>query len=822
MNSLPEILRAIEESKVFSFDVEAESTTGDPNDAKNPRLARITYFSLASIKVSGCFRATPETIQTVVQILKRKDLTCVVHYWPYDGQAVHYNKWLDYSEIAVQKIDTALLSWLIDEENKPHGLKRLVEQEFGHRMVTYSEVTRTSPTLQSIALCRDNISIYRSAASEWSKRRPYPNFDSPVLSKIAIRKLLRESGVIDKKELKKQADYLFGDEEKVKFEEWAKVAISENEAKLTQLVPIAEKEFREYSRDDALWLLRLYNRLIRRALKTVPKQWIALEMAVKDISIKMQISGIRIDSDKLSDLKAYMEPLIAEFQANIFNLARQEFNPSSPQQVTELLFNTLGLTPPVFREDNDGRKLPKLTPDGERYCTEHGVLIDLDHPETVTEDVKKYLSSDKDVLERISHPIGQAILDYRSVSKLYETYVIGTLDNLEKTKDGCLHASFNSNGTDTGRFSSSDPNLQNIPSRSKDATYDHRIQKLGMKLRQVFVAPAADDLAPEGYDLIIADQSQIELRGMAHFTGDHNLSKIYNRHVWHDGIKFYTGDIHLNTQTRLNIPRKLAKNVNFGFNYGMREEKFVRQVKLYKPGTIEYDVDRGAKIRESFFAEYPGIPDLMRRLGNAWKFKDIRDYHTISGRCRHFKDEKVAAGKILNAIIQGSCADLLKVCMFIIDKYIASKYPGTKILLQIHDELVTACPKRFSKEVSVLIKYVMEYPWFDMSVPLLASARVCERWSDNGNESIPEVGYVYAEIDGVPSIFGEHNWAEWVHAQEDKSKTIKNKSACAHLSPQQQAWCKTIIPDNGSFMSTGPTKRVLTREEELKLKRGES
>jgi len=820
MESLPEILRAIEESKVFSFDVEAESITGDPNDAKNPRLARITYFSLASLKTSGCFKATPDTIEAVVNLLKRSDLTCVVHFWPYDGQAIHYNKWLDYREIKVQKIDTALLSWLINEENKPHGLKRLVDQEFGHKMVTYAEVTRTSPTLQSIALCRDNISNYATIPDTWEKRRPYPEFDSQVLSKIAVRKILKDSGITDRKELKTRADYLFGEEEKAKFVEWAKVAASQNEAKLTQLLPIAEREFREYSRDDALWLLRLYNRFIRRCLKKVSKRWVALEMAVKDISIRMQIAGMAVDSEKLAELKVYMEPLIEEFQANIFNLAKQEFNPSSPQQVTNLLFDTLGIVPPVFRVHDDGRKLPKMTPEGEKYCEENNLLIDLDHPETITEGVRKYLSSDKDVLERVAHPIGQAILDYRAVSKLYETYVIGTIQNLEKTGDGKIHAAFNSNGTDTGRFSSSDPNLQNIPSRSKDATYDPRIQKLGMKLRQIFVAPPPDDLAPEGYDLIIADQSQIELRGMAHFTGDHNLIKIYNRHVWHEGIKFYTGDIHLNTQTKLNIPRKLAKNVNFGFNYGMREEKFVRQVKLYKPGTIEYDVSRGAKIRESFFSEYPGIPELMHRLHKAWKYKNLREYPTISGRCRHFTEERVAAGKILNAIIQGSCADLLKVCMFMIDKYVVPKYPGTAILLQIHDELVTVCPKRYSQEVSILVKYIMEYAWFDMSVPLLASAKVCERWSDNSNEAIPEVGYVYAEVNGTPKMFGKDNWEEWVHAQEDKTNVITNKSACAHLSPQQQLWCKTIIPDNGSFMSTTQQKKVLTREEELAMKRG--
>lgn len=815
MDSLSDILQAIEETKLFAFDVEAESKTSDPNDAKNPRLARVTYFSLASGKTSGCFKATEESIAVIVRLMKREDLTCVIHYWPYDSQALHYNGWIDYNDIKVQKIDTALLSWLISEENKPHGLKRLVEQEFKHKMVTYNEVTATSPTMQSIAMCRYMIATYKELPATWSKRRPYPEFDSPVLSKVAIRKILKEQHGLQRKELKAKADELLSDEQRVAFEAWAKEEIGKLETRLTILEPAAEREFRDYSREDAVWLLRLYRRLIRRVTKMVSKRWILLEMAVKSISIKMQIYGINIDLDKLNELKAFMEPLIAEFQANVFNLAKQEFNPGSPQQVTQLLFTTMGLTPPVFRVTEEGRKLPKLTPEGENYCLENGIRIDLDYPETITPEIReKYLCSDKDVLERLGHPIGQAILDFRAVSKLYDTYVVGVLESLEKTADGKLHATFNSNGTDTGRFSSSGPNLQNIPSRSKDASYDARIQKLGIKLRQMFVAPPADEQAPEGYDLIIADQSQIELRGMAHFTGDANLIKIYNKHVWHDGVKFYIGDLHHNTQTRLGIPRKLAKNVNFGFNYGMREEKFARQVKMFKEGTMEYDVERAAKIREDFFNTYPGIPELMRQLAIAWKYKNQRDFLTISGRKRHFKDERVAAGKILNAKIQGSCADLLKVCMYVIDKYIGTKYPGVRILLQIHDELVVACPKRFTAEVSVLVKYVMEYSWFDMSVPLLASARVCQRWSDNSNEAIPEVGTVYAEVDGVPHTYNATNWKEWVEVQEDKTKKVTNKSACAHLTPTQQAWCRTVIPDNGPFMKTS-IKRVLTREEEL-------
>jgi DNA polymerase I-like protein with 3'-5' exonuclease and polymerase domains len=798
MDSLPDILRAIEETKVFAFDVEAESTTSDESDAKNPRLAKITYYSLASGTVSGCFRATPETIAPVVDLMRREDLTCVIHYWPYDGQALHYNGWIDFHDIKVNKIDTALLSWLICEE-RLHNLKKLVLDEFGHKMVTYKEVTKTSPTLQSIALCQTQIADLKTIPENWAKRRPYPEFDSPVLGKNAIRKILKEGQGLVKKELREEANRLLGTEECEKYKAWSVAKAGELQTRLTMLYPIAEREFREYSRDDAKWLLRLYNRLIKRALKTTKKKWIKLEMDVKTISIKMQIYGINIDVQKLDELGTFMEPLIDEFKANVFDIAKCEFNIDSPKQVSDLLWSTLGCVPPIHRVDDDGNKWPKLTPAGEEYCKLNGIVLNVGEPfpDII---VQEYLSSDRDVLERLDHPLGQAILDYRAVAKLYETYVVGTRRNLAVNGDGKLHASFNSNGTDTGRFSSSDPNMQNIPSRAKDSNYDERIQKLGMRLRQMFIAPPPDELAPEGYDLIIVDQSQIELRMMAQFTGDFNLLKIYKQCVNYGGNKFYTGDIHLNTQTKLAIPRKLAKNVNFGFNYGMREEKFARQVKMFKAGTSEYDVERAAKIRDDFFRQYGGILTLMRKLSTAFKYKNIRNFTTISGRCRHFLDERVAGGKILNAKIQGSCADLLKVCMYVIDKYVGSKYPGTRILLQIHDELVTACPKRYSQEVGILLKYIMEYAWFEVNVPLLASGRICQRWSDNSNESIPEIGTIYAEINGSPRTFDKDNWTEWVHLQEDKTVKITNKSACAHLTQEQREWCRTIIPDNGPFL----------------------
>ncbi len=823
MDTLQDVLALIAKHKVFAFDLEAESTTGDPSDAKNPRLARITHVALAAKGASICLGATDETRDVLVNLLKNSAYVAVVHYWPYDGQALHYNKWIRFDEIACQQIDTLVLSWLLDEEND-HGLKPLVLQHFKHKMVTYKEVSQTSQTQQTIAMLKEDKAVLNSNIENWEKARPYPSYTDAPVKRSAIKKLIKQDldamnpdvkkKVIAQKTEEELAN-LFSDDQKNEYAAFVKNKLLDLELKKQKHEMLAEIEMREYARDDAKWLLRLYGKLMRMVAHRVNMKWISVEMAVHKAAIQMEIDGINIDTEALEKLKQKVEPLVNEFQANIYNLAKMEFNPDSPQQVSHVIFNVLGVLPPKYQFVNKSW-WPKLTPAGQKYVIDNMINLDLDRPETLTpEIIEKYLASDKDVLERLDHPIGQAILDYRTVRKLYDTYIVGIGEKLEQAGDGKLHTRFNTTGTDTGRFSSAGPNLQNIPSRAKDNNYDERIRKLGSQLRKLFVAPPPDELAPEGYDLIIADQSQIELRLLAHFSRDTELLRVYNEGVQYEDMTFFIGDIHAKTTAALNVPRKLAKNVNFGFNYGMGAEKFARQVKLFIPGTFQYDIQKAQQYKDGFFKTYPRIPATMEALRTRWFLEDQREFPTISGRHRHFRDEKVAAGKILNAKIQGSGADLLKACIYVINRILKPRYPGFALLLQVHDELVARCPKRFSAEVAVLIKYIMEYPWFSVRVPLLASARVCACWADNNNEAIPEVGVFYAEVDGIPRVFNETNWAEWMHIQEDKTMKIGTKSACAHLTPQQKAFARTIVPDNGPIIRTEKLTRVITREEEL-------
>lgn len=815
MDSLADVIEEIRQTRVFALDLECDSVTSDPRDALNPYLARITHVSLASIKTATCLRAIPELKESLIELLSNKANTAIVHSWPYDGCVLDTNSWIKFKDVKATLIDTVILSWLVDEEDD-HGLKQQVKKRLGYTMVTYKEVTKTSHTMQMINYCLEQEESLNFVLNNWGKKIPYPTISDPLISKTKLRKQWKDAGD-DKKTIKAKTEEVFGDKAKEQFILDANNELTKLKLRLGSLESQRENEFRNYALDDAKKLMQLYGHLLKMAKRRVKLKWIEVEMVDRKISIQMQLEGIRIDQTKLQELKEYLEPLIDEFRADVYNLAKQEFNPASPSQVTDVLFHTLGLDPPVFRICDDGRRVPKLTPAGDLYVRKNNIKMDLDHPETITQEIRdKFLASSNDVLERVNHPIGQAILNFRTAMKLYTTYVIGAKTSLDITKDNRLHTYFNTVGTDTGRFSSSGPNLQNIPSRAKGVEYDSRIQKLGAKLRTLFVPPEPDELAPEGYDLIVADQSQIELRFMTYFTGDPNLVSIYHEHVDFEDFRFYTGDIHHITSSTLNIPRKLAKNVNFGFNYGMGPEKFARQVKLFKAGTQDYDIEKATQYRDGFFQAYPGIKHAMRQLG--WAFKGgERQFSTICGRFRHFgKNDTIAGGKILNCRIQGSSADLLKACIYIIDKYVIPKFPGLRFLLQVHDELVLACPKRYSKEAAVAIKYVMEYPWFPIDVPLLASAKICQNWAENSSDKVPDVGYMYAEVNGKGRIFNADNWAEWVTIQEDKTAKIGKKAACAHLSREQKDWCKTIVPDKGPLISSGVRgKRVVTREEDL-------
>jgi len=336
--------------------------------------------------------------------------------------------------------------------------------------------------------------------------------------------------------------------------------------------------------------------------------------------------------------------------------------------------------------------------------------------------------------------------------------------------------------------------LQNVPSRSKPQEYDERIQKLGPRIRTMFAASPPDEFSPRGYKLIVIDLSQLELRLGAQFTKDPTLQDVYKRCVEVNGMLFYIGDIHAETAKRMGVPRKLAKNLNFGLMYGMSPASFARYAKLYLPGTKTYDVRSAEKYVQSFRNTYAGVFNYHEKLRRRWNREGQRSYLMISGRYRHFpKWARVSPGTVYNSKIQGSAADIMKVQLWAIDKWILSnpEFAGLKPLIQVHDEFIFEVPKPIAQKAAVALKYVMEYPFFVTDVPLLASAKVCQNWSAKDDDDIPEVGAFYARIDGKDRLFRPNQWKDYL-AVEDKAE---QKSCVAMLSPKQSAWARSLLPE---------------------------
>lgn len=359
--------------------------------------------------------------------------------------------------------------------------------------------------------------------------------------------------------------------------------------------------------------------------------------------------------------------------------------------------------------------------------------------------------------------------------------------------------------------------LQNVPSRSKPQEYDERIQQLGPRIRNMFVAPPADEFAPEGYDLIVIDLSQLELRLGAQFTKDPTLQDVYKRKIVVDGMTFYVGDIHAETAKRMGVPRKLAKNLNFGLMYGMSPNSFARYAKLYLPGTKTYDTRGAEKYVRSFRNTYAGVFNYHEKLRRRWN-EGKRAYIMISGRYRHFpKWARVSPGTIYNSKIQGSAADVMKVQLWAIDKWIMPniEFEGLWPLIQVHDEFIFQVPKRNSQKSAVALKYVMEYPFFVTDVPLLASAKVCQNWAAKDDDKVPETGTFYARIDGKDRTFRPNQWKSFLAVEKKASQ----KSCVAMLTQTQKEWARTLLPKSPPvFGKRSEGVSILSMEEYRKRK----
>ena len=396
-----------------------------------------------------------------------------------------------------------------------------------------------------------------------------------------------------------------------------------------------------------------------------------IEMPLMRVLAEMEFSGVLVDREIIDEFSKKLSSSVDNLTHEIWNMVGTEFNINSPKKLGEILFEKLQL--PVIKKTKSG------------------------------------YSTDADVLEklRLEHPIIDKILEYRTLNKLKATYIDGIIPLIKE--DGRVHAKFNQTVTATGRISCTEPNLQNIPIRTE----------IGKELRKMFVAK-------EGFTFLDADYSQIELRVLAHISGDENMI-----HAFNSGE-----DIHAMTASQVfDVPledvtkqmRSEAKAVNFGIVYGISDFGLATNIGTSRKKAKEYI--------EKYFAKYPGIKAYMDRTVKECKEKGYVE--TLWGRRRYvpeiksnnFNVRQFGERVAMNAPIQGTAADIIKIAMINIEKELEDKKLESKLLLQVHDELVIETKLEEIETVRELLVRNMENV-IKMDVPLKVEAEEGKTWFD--------------------------------------------------------------------------------------------
>ncbi len=434
-----------------------------------------------------------------------------------------------------------------------------------------------------------------------------------------------------------------------------------------------------YACEDADITLRLKEVLEKRLRETETYDLFKnVEMPLLSVLMEMEKNGVCLDVPFLQKMSKELEDALKELERKIYEHAGMEFNINSPQQLGQVLFEKLAI-----QKDLNGRVRPSRTATGQ-YSTSEAVL-------------EKFAA----------HPLVGLILEYRKLAKLKSTYV-DALPSLISPRTGRLHTSFNQTVTATGRLSSSDPNLQNIPIRTE----------IGRKIRRAFIPEDPEDF------IMSADYSQIELRIMAHLSGDEGLRKAFERGE----------DIHASTAAAIfNVPiemvtpemRRKAKEVNFGIIYGISPYRLASRLGI--------DPEEAKQIITNYFARFPRVQDYMiHTIAFASKNQYVT---TILNRRRYIPEINSKNGNIrqnaermaINATIQGSAADLIKVAMINIQKRLEEEHLATKMILQVHDELVFEVRRRELETVRELVVYEMENAQ-KLSVPIKVDVGVGKNW----------------------------------------------------------------------------------------------
>ena len=430
-----------------------------------------------------------------------------------------------------------------------------------------------------------------------------------------------------------------------------------------------------YAAEDADITLRLFNKLssLLKGKKGQIKLLQEIEYPLVHVLAAVEQNGAKIDKNKLAAHSQELSEKISELTSQAFAIAGEEFNLDSPKQLLEILYDKLQL--PVLK------KTPKGQP-----------------------------STNEETLQRLSeeYDLPKIILQYRTLAKLKSTYT-DSLIKIENPKTKRIHTSYQQAITSTGRLSSTEPNLQNIPIKTAE----------GRRIREAFV--------PEkGNVLISADYSQIELRIMAHLSKDKNLTKAFNAGLdVHSATAAEVFGVSLESVTE--DQRRSAKAINFGLMYGMSAFGLTRQLDIPRAEAQKY--------LDTYFERYTGVKDYM--ANTKAQAKEDMYVETLMGRRLYLNEINAANGlrrqaaerAAINAPLQGSAADIIKKAMIDINGFLKKEIPETKMIMQVHDELIFETPEKSADDVLNLMKNMMEAA-VKLDIPLIADAAIGKNWNE--------------------------------------------------------------------------------------------
>lgn len=446
----------------------------------------------------------------------------------------------------------------------------------------------------------------------------------------------------------------------------------ENSAKI--VITDVEEKGKYYceASDTALILTEKLRKKVKE--ENLERVYIDFELPFIEILAEMQFAGVKVDTNYISGFSKYLEREIGEISQKIYKSAGVEFNINSPKQVAEILFEKLNL--PTIKKTYKS----------------------------------KDLSVDSEVLMELysAHPIIPLILEYRTISKLKSTYC-DSIYSFINPKTGRLHTSFNQAGTATGRISSSEPNLQNIPVKTT----------LGRKVRRAFISE-------EGFSLLSADYSQIDLRVLAHFSEDPVLVSAFCRgEDIHErtAVEVFSEELLFSSEER----RRRAKIINFSIIYGTSPPSLSKELGV--------PVQKAKEFIERYFRRYKNVREFIENTINEAREKGY--VRTISGRKRQIPELKSSNKGIrnsgeriaINSVIQGSTADLMKKGMIEVWNFIKRENLRSRLILQIHDEIILECPDEELEFVKNGVKNILEKV-FLLKVPLKVNLSSGKNWEE--------------------------------------------------------------------------------------------